>query len=349
MSTNTVDAKPTPQQLLINATADLASDTVTQLELDGDDRKAMAASLQVQLEAHIDGRVTRHPDTFQQQLKIIEHGVRRAAAPSLLAHLESIVVEGPPKGRNAAGISAGSAGSKAPLYVPGLDLADEIRRTCRTNTSRITGNPVPLRSANGPLEALVRAYATAALTGGQGEILAALKALQGWAKAIRNLMDPPVIQEVMEPCGNCGFRDLSIRVRAKASTMKCRNCAVRIKPSDMFESAAYLRDMTSEELEQAVETEYAELASVPAKSPEGQALTLAEFAAYCEEHGHLPPSNSRDLREKQLAKWGARKAKAVTNTLESAETRRAVQALQEQYPSKREANRLAKTEMSEAA
>lgn len=141
----------TPQQQLIDAASALASDSFSVLELDPADRKAMAGSLMAQLEAHIDGRVTRHPDTFQQQLKVIEHGVRRAAAPSLLANLEDMVVNGAPAGRNAAGISGGSAGSKAPLYVPSLDIADSIRATCRTGTSRITGRPTALRSAHQPL------------------------------------------------------------------------------------------------------------------------------------------------------------------------------------------------------
>lgn len=349
MSTDVPAAHATPQQHLLNAVSELASNAVTEQRLDAVDRKAMADSLLVQLEAHIDGRLTRHPDTFQQQLKVIEHGSRRALSPSLLAHLEAIVVEGPPAGRNAAGISGGEAGSKAPLYVPALDISDDIRTTCRTAASRITGRPTQLRSATQPLGELVRAYASAALTAGPEEASKALAAALSWIKAIRSLMDPPVIQEILAPCGNCGERALSLRVVDGASSIKCRSCGVRIPPTALFESAAWLRDMTEEELQQSVAAEYARPAPA-VKNVSGQVMTLSEFASYCEEHGHLPPSNAGNDRERRLAQWARQHSRGATNTFEAAERRKAIQAIQEQYPSKREANRLAKIDQwSEAA
>lgn len=346
MDTN-ADAKPTSQQGLINAVAALASDGVTELKLDADDRKAMAGSLLVQLEAHIDGRVTRHPDTFQQQLKIIEHGVRRAATASLLENLEHMIVNGAPVGRDAAGVGAGPAGAKAPLSIVGLSLSDEIRETCSENVLRLTGRP--LRSASKQtLSELVRAWGTAALTSGPIEADKAAQALQGFAKSIRSLMAPPVVQEVMAPCGACGANALRLRVVDGASTIKCRDCGTVLPRTKLVAAAAYLQGMTVEELQDRITAEHS--APVVAAPARPQPLTVAELAAYAEEHGHLPPANSANLYERRLAMWARQHSKGATNTLEAAERRKAIQAIQAKYPTKREADRLAKAEeMSEAA
>lgn len=110
---------------------------------------------------------------------------------------------------------------------------------------------------------LLRAYASAALTGGPEELSTALSALNGWIKAIQSLMNPPVTQEVLCICGVCDSTNLSMRVLDGATTMKCRDCGFKIPNSKLVEAAAGIKGINPEELQAQVADKLAERATEP--------------------------------------------------------------------------------------
>lgn len=253
MNTNTLQkpAGKTGEQMLLDASDALTRHGEVVHVLDADDRKAMAASLLEQLEAHIDGRPSRHPETFQQQLKIIEGGTRRASIAPLLEQLEDGIAGG-----FGGGGGGKAGGSQTPLHVPALDLVNEIRKVADAEVSRIKDAHIVRRPGTvQPLDEAVKSWTAAALGAGDLEIARAVKTLRSWAMSIRTMLNPPIFQEVLAPCPECGERTVQVprngelrRTSALAlqviqggrSFIQCRACESVWNNLQLPEMAAWL-------------------------------------------------------------------------------------------------------------